>query len=110
MGSPARQQLKTRVRVMGFGITEQIYMNLFYEPEWSIPKNLRPKCRAKCRNGHTCQAPVVWDKKNNRPVNGRCRMHGGLSTGPRTYEGRIRALMNLKQFRDISADRTVLNY
>jgi hypothetical protein len=28
--------------------------------------------------------------KRERPVNGRCRMHGGLSTGPKTPEGRQR--------------------
>jgi hypothetical protein len=30
--------------------------------------------------------------------NGRCRYHGGLSTGPKTAEGKRRALMNLKQY------------
>jgi hypothetical protein len=29
--------------------------------------------------------------------NGRCRFHGGLSTGPKTAEGRARALLNLKR-------------
>jgi hypothetical protein len=31
---------------------------------------------------------------------GRCRLHGGLSTGPKTPEGRARALANLTQYRD----------
>lgn len=53
-------------------------------------KVLRPKCGAKCRDGHACQAPAVWDHEKDRPRNGRCRMHGGLSTGPRTVEGRRR--------------------
>ena len=41
------------------------------------------KCAAKTRNGYFCQ---------NRPVNGklRCRLHGGLSTGPKTAEGKAR--------------------
>jgi hypothetical protein len=45
------------------------------------PKNNRPKCRARCRGGHSCRATVVDGTL-------RCRMHGGLSTGPRTPEGR----------------------
>lgn len=38
------------------------------------------KCGARCRDGHACRAPA-------RP-NGKCRCHGGCSTGPRTEEGR----------------------
>ncbi len=62
-------------------------------------KRERPRCGARCRDGHSCRAPAVWDKERDRPRNGRCRMHGGLSTGPTTWEGRLRALSNLKQFR-----------
>jgi hypothetical protein len=43
----------------------------------------RPKCGARCRDGHPCQALPVWDQTRNAPRNGRCRVHGGLSTGPR---------------------------
>lgn len=44
-----------------------------------------PRCGAKTRAGTTCRAAAM--------PNGRCRMHGGPSTGPRTPEGieRIRA-------------------
>src|SRR5918998_3570649 len=38
-----------------------------------------PRCGARRRDGRECQAPAM--------PNGRCRMHGGLSTGPRTAEG-----------------------
>ena len=38
-----------------------------------------PRCGAKTRRGNGCQAPAM--------PNGRCRMHGGTSTGPRTAEG-----------------------
>lgn len=38
-----------------------------------------PSCGGRTRNGSPCQAPAMR--------NGRCRMHGGLSTGPRTPEG-----------------------
>jgi hypothetical protein len=41
------------------------------------------RCGAKTRRGTHCQCPAM--------VNGRCRLHGGLSTGPRTPEGRERS-------------------
>ena len=47
-------------------------------------------CGARTRTGAPC--------KNTRLLkNGRCRNHGGLSTGPRTDEGKARALANLKR-------------
>src|SRR5215207_1066092 len=42
-----------------------------------------PRCRAKRRDGGSCTSPAM--------PNGRCRMHGGLSTGPRTAEGLARS-------------------
>ena len=41
-----------------------------------------PRCGAKTRKGTLCMAPAM--------SNGRCRMHGGKSTGPRTPEGKER--------------------
>jgi hypothetical protein len=42
--------------------------------------NNAPRCGAKKRQKATfCQAPAM--------PNGRCRLHGGLSTGPKTQEG-----------------------
>ena len=38
-----------------------------------------PRCGAKTRRGTPCRCPAM--------ANGRCRLHGGLSTGPRTAEG-----------------------
>jgi hypothetical protein len=38
-----------------------------------------PRCGAKTRRGTVCQCPAM--------PNGRCRLHGGLSTGPKTVEG-----------------------
>jgi len=38
-----------------------------------------PRCGATTRKGMPCKAPAM--------VNGRCRLHGGKSTGPRTPEG-----------------------
>lgn len=54
----------------------------------STPKHDRPRCGARNRKGIPYQAREGWDKAQDRPRNGRCRMHGGLSTGPL---GRLRA-------------------
>lgn len=45
-----------------------------------------PRCaaRARSRGGQPCQAPAMHGKR-------RCRLHGGLSTGPRTPEGLARS-------------------
>ena len=44
--------------------------------------NLAPRCGARTRAGCPCRGPAM--------KNGRCRMHGGASTGPKTAEGRAR--------------------
>jgi hypothetical protein len=41
-----------------------------------------PRCGARTRAAACCRQPAM--------ANGRCRLHGGLSTGPRTVEGRAR--------------------
>ena len=42
---------------------------------------IRQKCEAHARStGHPCQAKAQ--------ANGRCKNHGGMSTGPRTAEGK----------------------
>lgn len=40
------------------------------------------RCGAQTRAGQPCKGPAM--------TNGRCRMHGGASTGPRTAEGLAR--------------------
>jgi hypothetical protein len=42
-----------------------------------------PTCGAKNRRGEPCRGTIVPGKR-------RCRFHGGLSTGPRTVEGKAR--------------------
>ncbi len=42
-----------------------------------------PRCGARNRQGLPCTAFAM--------KNGRCRFHGGLSTGPKTHEGKARA-------------------
>ena len=44
--------------------------------------NAAPRCGARTRAGCPCRAPAM--------ANGRCRMHGGRSTGPNTPEGLAR--------------------
>lgn len=41
-----------------------------------------PRCGARNRRGLPCRCPAM--------KNGRCRLHGGLSTGPKTAEGLAR--------------------
>lgn len=57
----------------------------------ATPWQSRPRCGARTRGGAPCRAPAMWDDVTDAPVNGRCRHHGGCSTGPRTAEGRARA-------------------
>jgi hypothetical protein len=54
-------------------------------PDWRVTLPLAqscPRCGARTRSGRPCQGPAM--------PNHRCRMHGGLSTGPRTPEGLAR--------------------
>jgi hypothetical protein len=44
--------------------------------------NAAPRCGARTRQATPCRSPAMR--------NGRCRMHGGCSTGPRTEEGLAR--------------------
>ena len=44
---------------------------------------MRQRCGATTRSGNPCQAPTVRGKV-------RCKLHGGLSTGPKTEAGRAR--------------------
>lgn len=56
----------------------------------SYPDYLRGlTCGAIKKNGKPCRMTTLG-------VSGRCKFHGGASTGPRTEEGRARALENLK--------------
>jgi len=49
-----------------------------YGPNWQ-----GTRCEARTRRGTLCQRP-------GNKINGRCRLHGGRSTGPRTKEGLAR--------------------
>ena len=59
--------------------------------EWRFGSNWPgERCGAKTRKGTPCQRPA-------RKVNGKCRLHGGRSTGAKTQEGHAKiAAANLK--------------
>lgn len=48
-----------------------------------LPRKQRPRCGARTRAGGQCQVRV-------EPGFRRCRLHGGLSTGPKTEAGKSR--------------------
>ena len=54
-----------------------------HAPRWRVllaRANAAPRCGATCkRTGQPCRSPAM--------PNGRCRMHGGTSTGARTQMG-----------------------
>jgi hypothetical protein len=65
--------------------------------------NLAPRCGAKNRAGCPCRAPAM--------PNGRCRQHGGKSTGPRTPEGIARkAAANTRHGRQSAPKREAQLY
>lgn len=67
----------------GNGASPQVYRLRNGNPAGDPSKS--PRCGAKTRSGAPCRAPGVWNRKTGKY--GRCRMHGGKSTGPRTPEG-----------------------
>ncbi len=48
----------------------------------------REFCGARTRAGTPCRRKDLYE-------NGRCRLHGGWSTGPRTPEGKVKVTQNL---------------
>lgn len=71
--------------------------HLLSHPPPCTPKRDRPLCGARCRDGHRCQARAVWDKDQDCAVNGRCRNHGGFSSGPKTQAGKQRIAAAARQ-------------
>jgi hypothetical protein len=54
----------------------EIGLSTRFGPDWP-----GKRCLAKTRRSRECQRPAITGS-------GRCRLHGGRSTGPRTQEGR----------------------
>jgi len=55
----------------------------------------KKRCGARTRKGTPCRCKAL--------ANGRCRFHGGLSTGPRTAAGRRQSAKNLEKAREALA-------
>ena len=56
-----------------------------------FPEELRSMtCGAKTRAGTPCKQKGIYE-------NGRCQLHGGLSTGPVTVEGKKKSALNWKK-------------
>ena len=53
-----------------------------WSEDWRLPRAERPRCGAQTRKGTPCQRQAL--------KNGRCPNHGGLSTGPKSPNGRAR--------------------
>lgn len=57
----------------------------------TMPDDLRSlACGAKTRAGTPCKLTSIY-------INGRCKLHGGLSTGPKSAEGRAKCALNGSQ-------------
>lgn len=57
----------------------------------SFPEILRGlTCGAKNRKGQPCKRIDLWG-------NGRCKFHGGMSTGPKTEEGKRKVALNARR-------------
>lgn len=78
-------------------------MSLAGLPPWAVAcierhGRLLPGMRVRCggkrrRDGKPCEALSV-------PGRRRCRWHGGMSTGPKTPEGKAKVMRNLPSFRN----------
>lgn len=65
-----------------------------------MKKNDQDICRAKTREGTPC-------KRKDLLKGGRCRLHGGLSTGPKTLEGKRRSALNTgKTYEELIATKS----
>ena len=75
---------KLRRKLMDSGLLE--YETFEYMP--SFPNELHYlRCGAKTRAGTPCKMKSIYS-------NTRCKLHGGLSTGAKTKEGKAKVAMN----------------
>lgn len=90
----AQEGRVSRARVIKFGGSDAEYREKLRRWEWALRVLERKPCAAaRRRDGKPCRAL-------NEPGKRRCKWHGGLSTGPKTAEGRAKALANLRQYRE----------
>jgi hypothetical protein len=60
----------------------------FDDDEVSIFFRTHTYCGARTRAGTPCKRKDIWFPS------GRCKLHGGMSTGPKTFEGKQRSAQN----------------
>ena len=64
----------------------------------------RLKCQTLTKQGkRPCKGKGILCKNGKI----RCRIHGGVSTGPKSYQGKLRSLKNLK---NINYEQIAANY
>ena len=69
------------------------------------------QCESKTRSSNyqvRCKAKGFYCRSSKKF---RCKNHGGLSTGPRTKQGKLKVLKNLKQFQhvtEITTDNSIV--
>jgi len=94
----------------GYVIMVAIYLDKNFNLRMSLfanapklPRSERGTCDAKTRKNTLCQAPPMWIKSIDKAVNGRCKLHGGLSTGPKTEAG-LNAIRESNRRRKVRSD------
>lgn len=80
--------VRARHGVWRQGMFENRLLLLLLGNKPKMPRSERGVCGAKTRRNTPCQAPPVWNKSRDVARNGRCKLHGGKSTGPKTKVGR----------------------
>jgi hypothetical protein len=63
-----------------------------------MKKPWKKRCGAKTRSGTPCQASPIWSTRSQRYT--RCKYHRGMSTGPKTPEGKERIRRGLQKYWD----------
>jgi len=63
-----------------------------------MTKKLHEQCGAKTRKGLPCKCKKL-------PGKDRCKFHGGMSTGPKTEDGKRKSAMNLVKARAVIANK-----
>jgi len=66
---------------------KRVFADGGYHPEPMPADLIDLECGAKRKNGLPCKQKAIY-------TNGRCKWHGGCSTGPKTEDGKKRAAMN----------------
>lgn len=98
MRDPITREHEKARRTLVRAVFQAVRASGLRKPLDRVFRHERPRCGARCRDGHSCQARATMDAESGCYVrNGRCRLHGGLSTGPRTEAGRERIAAAARQ-------------